>query len=717
MAIEPSEDIEVRVAEDQTRIPVDMGDEEVKRQNRVEYDEDAPNLVPQMKRTKRGMEELERLATRVYDEVTAAWDGQEEYRKRAREQWELFSQKLKKKDLPFEDCANLRVPILLENISRLYMYSYLELYGDWTNVFGVLPVGPDDREQAEIMSVHDNWQLATQLTDFPTQMERAAMFLYMPGDVFAHSFWDSARRRNRHEVLSVDSYVIPFVLTTTELDLSDCPWKAKWLFLYKHEIQAKRGEWDAVDTLLGASKPSFDNEPDQPLADSLAKNAGIVKDDEQRAPYKLIHYEGWQELPNQDRQRNVKVVMDWATRQVMQVQILEEDNWQDRARYEREAAELEQYRAAHGAASSHNANLEQLAAQGFPMPLDEMGMEQAPMELPPPPQWADPERLADPAYEPEPVRKDAIQMFTHQTGILAPTGPLGTGIGRILTDQTIAAQTIMNQAVDLGTLNNAWTLLMAGRNNLPPDFKITPGKINVLPGVSSNDLAKLFIPLQAPPPNPMQFEMVRMISQWAQGAAQSHDVMSGAAGKSGETARGIQTRLEQATKQASFMTGKLGRFTTQLIKNNAKLNAMFMPDEEVIYVNNHKIGSGQLLKVGRKMWERDYRVVMKSDLRFTSQAQRIEEADGMFEMVTTSPVFAANLPLHQRAAREVFISRGRDDMLPYLGPEAPPPETPMGIPLPPPPGAAPPPGADPNAPPADPNAPPPPAPEPVIAPN
>lgn len=708
MAIEPSEGIEVRVSEDPTLIPVDMGDQEAKRQNRVEYDEDAPNLVPQMKSTKRGMDELEKLATRVYNEVTAAWDGQEEYRQRAKEQWELFSQKLKKKTEPFADCANVRVPLLLENISRLYMYSYIELYGDWTNVFGVLPVGPDDREQAEIMSVHDNWQLATQLTDFPTQMERAALFMFMPGDVFAHSFWDSARRRNRHEVLSVDQYVIPFVLTTTELDLSDCPWKAKWLFLYRHEIEAKRGEWDAVDTLLGVGKPSFDNEPDQPLADALAKSAGIVKDDEQRAPYKLIHYEGWQELPNQERQRNVKVVMDWATRQVMQVQILEEDNWQDRARYEREAAELGQYRNAFDAASSHNANLEQLRAQGFPMPLDEMGMEQRPMEMPMPPEWADTEGIADPAYEPEPPRREAIQMFTHQTGILAPTGPLGTGIGRVLTDHTIAAQTIMNQTIDLGTLNNSWTMLMAGRNNLPPDFRITPGRINVIPGISSNDLAKLLIPLQAPSPNPMQFEMVRMISQWAQGAAQSHDVMSGAAGKSGETARGIQTRLEQATKQASFMTGKLARFTTQLVKNNAKLNAMFLPEKQEIWVNNHKLGSGRLLSVGRKMWERDYNVVMRADLRFTSQAQRIEEAHALFALVTQTPQFANLMALHQRAAREVFVAQGREDMVPYLGPEAPPPETPMGVPMGPPPGTPPPP----PPPGADPNAAPPPAPEP-----
>lgn len=718
MAIEPiTEAVEVYVSAESPEVPVDA-DEEEARQQEVVYDENAPNLVPALLSTDKGKAALKRLENRVYREVESAWDSQEEYRNRSKECWELFSMKLRAKTEPFADCANVRLPILMENLSRLYMRMYIELFGDFTNIMTALPVGPDDRDWADIVTTHDNWQLSTQLTDFPMQMERAAMFILMPGDVFAHSFYDVSRRRNRHEVLAVGDYVIPYVHTTTELDLSDCPWKAKWLNLYKHELQRKREEWHDVDTLIETSKPSWDNEPDHPLADAQAAQAGIVKDDEQRAPYKLIHYEGWLELPNQDKERNCRVIMDWATRQVMQVTILEEDDWQDVRRFEQQTAELGQYRQQLQASSDHNGRLQGLLGQGFPAPIDEMGAPMQPMPLPPEPQWADPDALMDPAFEPEPVRRNPIQMFTHQTGILAPTGPLGTGVGQILKDINVAANTVMNQAIDAQTLANCWTLLMAGRGKIPADFRVTPGRINVLPNVTPKELKDLLLPLQAPAPNPQMFELVRMFEGWGQSAAQAPDVMSGEAGKSGETARGIQTRLEQATKQASFMTAKLGRFVTQLVRNNARLNAQFLPDEQVVDVVNHKTMSQRRLPIGRRMWEQNRNVVMRADLRFTSQAQRIQEADQLFNVAATAPPLAHNVALGQATAREMFVARGRDDLVPLLGPDVPVPTTPMAIPPPPPPGAAQPGQPQPGAPPQEgPPLPPPQQPEPAPPPQ
>jgi hypothetical protein len=127
-----------------------------------------------------------------------------------------------------------------------------------------------------------------------------------------------------------------------------------------------------------------------------------------------------------------------------------------------------------------------------------------------------------------------------------------------------------------------------------------------------------------------------------------------------------------------------------------------MAEEEVVMVNNHKLGTVQELTVGRQMYARDYRVQMTSDLRFASQAARVAEADQMFQMVVATPQLANNLPLVQTMAREVLTARGQDAKVKFLGQELAPLTQGVGLPMPtavdPPPMPPPQPGQEPPPP-------------------
>jgi hypothetical protein len=646
------------------------------------YDEEAPNLVPELLKHPDGIAALKEMADFAVDQFDAAWEAQEGYRERLANDLRLFTGDLPEKLYPFKNCANAHVPIMLENITRLQMRAAGELFGDWTAVATVLPVGPDDRETADILSRHANWQISTSLTDFKRQMMRALLMFFMAGDTVCHSYWDAAKKRNKHEVLTPDDFVIPHVHTTVEPDFSDCPWVAKVLYRYKHELQRMRDEWHDVDAVIERKTPSWDDEPNAPIREEATAVSGVEASDEQKAPYKLLHWEGWLELPNQVDERFCKLVVDHETRNVLQLQILEEEDWQDKLRHQTQEEELGRYRME---LEAFNSSMLSLASGETLAPIGPDGMPFTPPPPPMVPSWLESaEQASDPLFAPDPVRKVPIHMFSHAVCIEPPSGPLGIGYGRIQADYNRAGNTVLSQFVDAATLANGGSYIVADGVSFESPLEVAPGKVNVAKGVTPGELDKSLKEIKAPPANPQLIEVLKLVEEWGQSSMQAPSVLSGESGKSGETFRGISTRVEQATKQLTVVTSRFGDFVAQVLKNNAKLNAKFMDENEIVFVNNHKLGTAQELRIGRQLYERDYRVVLRSDLRFASQAQRITEADQTLSMVSSLPQLQNNIPLMFQALKEALIARSQEHLVPFLGPEPAPPPTTLGIPPPPP---------------------------------
>lgn len=676
------------------------------------YDDDSPNLVPVLMKHPEGKKALRKIADQVRKDFDSAREGSEQYRERFKKDWRLFTGDLPEKTFPFKDSANAHVPILLENITRLHARSYAEIFGDWTNVFGVLPVGPDDNDAAELLSKHGNWQIRVQMPDFKRQMDRALLLFWVAGDMVGHSYYDEVKRRNRHETLTPDEIVIPYVFTSVEPDLSDCPFVAKILNRYRHELERMEGTWYDVRAVIEKRTPSWDDDPDQPMREDVGEEQGIIPGEEDdRAPYRLVHYEGWLSLPEQKNQRFCKVVMDYATKALLQLQILEEEDWQDKIRHMRQSAELNAYRSAKSSyettvvpALQMKQQLEMRLAEPDVDPVErdmimqELSNSPLPQEPPQPPGWAG-QSADDEMFEPEPIRKVPVHMFWHAVCIEPLVSSLGIGYGRMLSDHNRGANVALSQYTDAATLANAWGIIKSGNITFDGDIKFRPGSVTTAKNVSAQDLKAGIMELKPGPANPQLVEVVRMLRDFAESAAQSPDVLSGQSGKSGETYRGIATRVEQATKQLGVFAGKFTEGLAQVLRNNARLNSMFMPDEEIVYVNNHKQGTdaGEELTVGRRLYERDYRVVIAADLRFASQAQRISEADEIVQMPAAVPTMQQAFAFQYFAIVKALKARGMDDMVQHLGPPPPPPQTAFGIPAPvlmgmppaPPPGAGP----------------------------
>jgi hypothetical protein len=680
------------------------------------YHEDDPNLVPAFLASEEGNAALKEIAATVCKRFDADFSASEEYRSRFADDMRLFFGDLPPKTYPFQNSANAHVPILLENAIRLAFRFESEIFGDWTNFMGTKPLGPMDHDAAQALSLHGNWQFREKLTDFPREQARGLLFFVIGGDVSAHSYWDPLKRLNVHEVLTPDEFITPYAYKTTRPDYSDLPHYTKILRRQPHELRQMADFWVGVEDVIERKKPSYDEEPDDVIRRARAEAEGIQTPDiSDGAPYKILHHEGWFDLPEQKKQRFCQVIVDHGTKTVLALSIHEEIPWQEKVRFRRQKAEMEGFRAAMSQRAmaiqtvrSHQHGLQQMAPQMGPMQRQaaQFVVMQAATQIPPEP--ARPAWMKTPFEQPEPMRKEPIYMFSHAVCVEALTGNLGLSFGRILADLNRAGDTFVSQFVDAATLGNTKSFVTTENVEFDSPLEISPGAINKATGVPPGQLEGNIMPLDFGPANPQLLEGLSMVREWGQASASSPEVLSGQPGKSGETARGIQARIEQAVTQISVAARHYTFFLKNIIKNNARLNAIYLDDEEWFQVLNHQTGQNEFRSVGRQMYERDYGVSLTADLKFTSQAQRVAEADELVNLPSVLPPLQQNLAFQFYTLVKALEARGRTDVIPYLG-QQPPPIPPMygmpSIPPPPVPPGAPqggPPGAPPGAPPEGP---------------
>ena len=653
-------------------LEVDAGPEEQSdEQEPFVYDEDEANLVETFMEHPVGRKALKRIASQVIEDFDDARESDEGYRERMAEDWKLLAGELPPKRWPFEHAANAHVPIMLENISRLTARVEHEIFGNYTNVMGVMPTGPDDEEQADILTLHGNWQFRVQIPDFQRQQSRGILAFFCWGDVTAHSFYDEARQQNRHETLTPDEFTVPYVHVTTMPDYSDVPYRVKILFRHKHEIQAMKGTWYDVDRVLEGSEPSWSDEPESTIRLSVSETTGVEEPTaSDRAPFRLLQYEGWLEMPNQDSDRFVQVIIDYQTHAILHLSIHEEVDWRDRLTYERQWQELEAFRQAQVAAEAER---EQQMRQS-------MLMGQPPLEIPDPPapEWMD--NPDDPNAEPPRPKKKPIHMFSHGVCFENMFGSLGLSFGRMQADFNRMANVAVSQFADAATLGNSWTLLTTETIQFKDGFSFGPGKVNKVTGTTGNELKNNIMELKPEKANPQLLQLAEQAYAWGQSSIQSPGVLSGEPGKSGETFRGLASRIEQATKQLSVPAMRYANtFVRQIFINNAKLNSIFLPEDEMVRVVDWKLGMMREIRVGRHLYQRDYNVELRADMRFMSEAQRISENDEIVQMASSLPVLQGNLAFWYEAIKDSLEARNKHKLISKLGPPPPTPQTPFGV--------------------------------------
>lgn len=578
-------------------------------------------------------EDQKKLADDVVRCFERDWKGSEKFRERRTSIVKLFLGILP----PREDDdgiggAQVHYPIIATAIQRMHARVYDQQFPSNGEFFGVKPMDALDLERAVRVAKHLNWQIMHQIPEYVMNHDVLIMQWLLYGSAFSYIYQDQVKRRPCHEVCRTEDIVLPYTFQSTDPSMSDVPRITRIVRKYKHEIDelVDVGYFqnidlidereDTGDTTTSSTPPSFmasvgSSTGGQSMGDVMQKAQGIDKPAEEStdgddAPREFLEQHRWWKLPGDRKQRPIVAVVDKKTKVLVSLRLREDEDPQDRARFNRDKAAL---RASYDAAMQkfqmdmamyvqRFGNHTQLPAPGVanatqpPLPgsagatqLPQPGIENASMPgLTPalPPQQMMPPPPVPPVQppDPEPPRMVPIHFFTHFVCIPNPEGILGFGIGYLLEGHNMVADTLASQIVDAGTLNNTSTFIYSRQNKISRgEFIIKPGQ-GVQSDLSPQDLDKGIKMLQFAPPSPMLASFIKDQKQEAAELSGANEILSGEVGGSNETATTTQIRISQALTAISILNKRYTRARTFEGQKLARLNSVHLEDVEYFTV-------------------------------------------------------------------------------------------------------------------------------------
>lgn len=642
----------------------------------LQLPDDVTNLVPYLLEKAATDEKVKKfiekdLPEQVVKHFNEDWDASKGWREKRLERMKLFLGAIEPKSFPFQNCANMHVPILATRILRLASRVWAELFRPGQPVFQATASSKLGEDRADIITKHENWQFRKEIPAFQKHVMRALIEFFRDGDCIFDSRRDLDKNVNVHEHLSCDEFVYPYTRKTTAPDMSDVPRKTKILFPYKRDLlkAQKDGFYAQVDKVV-SEDGSHENDLEQIVKDAADRFEGKDRTEHvSDAPYYLLEYHGWATFPYQDEEMPIIAVVDGKKNVLLGLYSRYYDDPEDRGRFDQQTAEHQQYLEAIGryqqAMQHEQMLLERIKQPDVPPEESLMVAQQVQAQRPQPPiapQW-----LTGDMEGPLPCKQKIVERFSHGTCIENPDGSHGLGLGMLLMPHQAAANILTNQFIDQGTRANTETGFMHENFKLDPGVKtINPGEIIRVRGVPPDQIDKAYYPLRPPPANQQLLTGVQMQEQAADGISSAPDVLSGQ--KEGdETFRGQATRVEQATKQLTVFASNFIMVLDQIAKNNALLNYQFLPDEKLQDVIDPATQKSMQIKVTRDLYKDGYDIVFSADLSFSSRAAKVAESDDALGMTTKGipPQIASIIfppTIYSAIARNCFKARGMFDL-------------------------------------------------------
>jgi hypothetical protein len=696
-------------------------------------------------------EDQKKCAESVCTKYDRDYKSSEKYRTRRANIIKLFLGLLDQTDNEDGESRSAQVhyPIIATAIMRMHARIYDQQFPSNGEFFGVKPTDANDLERTVRVAKHLNWQINHQIPEYVMNHDVLIQQWLLYGSAFSFMYWDPVKNRPCHEVCRTEDIVLPYHRSSTDPTLADVPRITRVLRMYRHELMEMEatGYYSGVTAMYAkldsgeqsgqVSQPQSqdDKAKSNPVQAVIDRAQGVdPPSDGDDGPRKLIEQHCWYKLPGDDKERPVIITVDYDTKTLLCLKLREDEDPEDRARYNREkAANQASYQAALAQYQMDMAAY--LAGQTQAPTPGPMGMTPPPapgapdMTAPPNPgpmtatvppapgptdatmPMAPPPTPPTPPPDPAAVKMVPINFFTHYVCIPNPEGIYGFGIGYMLEGHNMVADVVASQVVDAGTLANTATGIRSRQTKLRGgEFRIKPGEI-VEVDLAPEQLDKGIKILEFPPPNPQLAQFIKDQKEEAQELSGANEILSGEVGGSNETATTTQIRISQALAAISILNKRYTRARTFEGKALARLNSVHLDDDTYFSVVDPFKGQVVQGNVARMDYLEDVDITVTADPRMASQPQRFQEAQTALNVIMSNPLTANNPVLVHAAMKNMFIAMDRPDLVAAL--DAPPPMPPPGAPPPggppgPPPKAAkpggPPPGQAPNPPPRVPNA-------------
>lgn len=233
------------------------------------------------------------------------------------------------------------------------------------------------------------------------------------------------------------------------------------------------------------------------------------------------------------------------------------------------------------------------------------------------------------------VRIVPLTSFTKYTFIPAPDGGFyGLGLGALLGPTNAAVDTMMNQLIDAGTMQNTaggflgrGVKIKGGKQSFDPfEWKVVDS--------SGDDLRKNIMQLPVSAPSDVLFKLLGLLIEYGERIASATDVMSGVNPGQNTPAETSRNTLEQGMMLFSGIYTRMYRSFGAELRKLYDLNKWYLSGTPQYYELTE--GPSPMLMKG-DFEDRSSRVSPSADPTAASSSQKVNKAKAVYEVMTQNP--------------------------------------------------------------------------------
>ena len=510
-----------------------------------------------------------------------------------------------KKSEPWEGASNVLLPVLTIANTQFWARAMDAVYPARDIAKGV-PVDPDKEEAVESalrVGKHLSHQILYKMPNFREGMSTSMMSLPLAGTVIRKTYYDDVRKTNVSEFVPPDKFVINYY--TRYLETANCYTEELEESYNQMLVKENAGVYSSVTGLI----------PDTSSTDTSGSMPS-----------------GTSELSVQkDRISGLSKPIDdlYSMRKLLEMHII---------------IPLfdEEGRSIFGKPGG--------IGKRFIITIDEAARKVI--------------RIIDPRYMEEETGKIIECEYYTKYGFLpSHDGSFyDVGFGLLLEANNETVNTIINQLIDAGHLANTQSGFINKRSGLSRgQIKMRRGEFQEV-NVGPDGLQGAIMPLQFNPPSQVLFQLLTLLQDYANRVTTVSDVFTGEMPRSDTSATAITTTVEQGLKVFSSVYAGLHQSFAKELKKLFVLNGIYADAEDYFDVNGSS-AAVELLgppdpEMKMEFVKRDYKnsrsVIPASDPNAISKVEKVQKAQGVYQIVTTNPVTAGN-PMVMLAALERLL--------------------------------------------------------------
>jgi chaperonin GroES len=222
---------------------------------------------------------------------------------------------------------------------------------------------------------------------------------------------------------------------------------------------------------------------------------------------------------------------------------------------------------------------------------------------------------------------DAIQYYTKFGFIPNPDGSFyDIGFGVLLGPINESVNTLINQLVDAGTLNNLQSgFLGKGLRLRMGETRFQPGEWKVV-NSTGDDLKKQIVPMPSKEPSNVLFQLMGSLITSGKELASIAEIFTGKMPGQNTPATTTMATVEQGMKVFTAVYKRLYRALTEEFKKIARLNELYLNPQTYVEVVGMEVGPDDFKMSAHKIYP-------GADPTAVSQTEKLLKAQGLMELM------------------------------------------------------------------------------------